>query len=179
VAGAYCEKNGSDTTGMVLNPDLLNTTAMTVFPKPTDSLKSFMTSLTSPCRNTGLDLKTKFGIDMGTRDYWGNALKNENAYDIGAYEWSTKTSSISSIVFAGLKLYPNPIGKDKLIIEVPQQNTLDIQCKILDMTGKLCLEQILYSGSNILPTQDLPKGIYTIIVNNAKSAESFKLIKIE
>ncbi len=178
-AGAYCEKNGSDTTGMVLNPDLLNTTATTVFPKPTDSLKSFMTSLTSPCRNTGLDLKTKFGIDMGTRDYWGNPLKNENAFDIGAYEWSNKLSALHSIKFSDIAIYPNPIGNEALVIDLPINQSSDVHFKLLDITGKICLDQTLHTGSNRIQTHTLPQGIYTIIVSDSFRSESFKLVKVE
>jgi hypothetical protein len=178
-AGAYCEKNGSDTTGMVLNPNLLNINSLTVFPKPTDSLKSFMTSLISPCRNKGLDLKTKFGIDMGTRDYWGNTLKNENAYDIGANEWSNKSSAIHAIEFSEISVYPNPIGKDNLVIDMPINLSTEIHMQLIDMTGKVCMEQTLHTGSNSIQTHALPQGIYTIVVSDSFRSESFKLVKVE
>lgn len=60
--------------GIVWNTDNLST--VTAY-----KLKS-----TSPLINRGLNLKTLFAVDMGTRDFWGDALPKGTAYDIGADE---------------------------------------------------------------------------------------------
>jgi hypothetical protein len=97
-AGIYCEKNGSRNLGLDLNPILVgkNKNPLTVYPKSTASLNVFHFSKRSPCRNAGLDLKSLFGIDMGHRDFWGTTLKQENGYDIGAYEFKRLTKGITS-----------------------------------------------------------------------------------
>jgi hypothetical protein len=40
----------------------------------------------SPCIDTGLDLQALFGVNPGTRDFYGNALPQGAAYDLGAHE---------------------------------------------------------------------------------------------
>jgi hypothetical protein len=44
----------------------------------------------SPLINKGLSLNSLFQLSIGTRDFYGNAIPQQNAFDIGAYEYSTK-----------------------------------------------------------------------------------------
>jgi len=115
-AGTFCEKNGSTNTGLDLNPILnsINRDPLTVFPKPSDSLDAFHFSQMSPCRNAGLDLKKQFGIDMGTRDYWGNTIKNENAFDVGAFEWENQTTGVNTTDLTNVGNKPKQNGKKNL-----------------------------------------------------------------
>jgi hypothetical protein len=179
--GAYCEKNGSNNTGLNLDPILINVTKspLTVFPKPTDSLNAFHFSQMSPCRNAGLDLQTLFGINMGYRDYWGNTIKNENAYDIGAFEWKSQNSSILSSEFSSISIYPNPIRNEDLTIDISKNYIPNTQLDLYDMTGKLCFSQKLIEGINTIKTQSLPIGLYIITVSDGLKLQSFKLVKSE
>jgi lysophospholipase L1-like esterase len=179
--GTFCEKNGSTNTGLDLNPILnsINKNPLTVFPKPTNSLDAFQFSQMSPCRNAGLDLKTLFGIDMGTRDFWGNTLKNENAYDIGAFEWEIQTSGIYSTDLSRTRIYPNPIGKEDLIIDLPENINSSTQLKLFDISGKLWVEQKLIEGLNQIKTSSLPPGLYFVLINDSNNLKSFKLVKSE
>ncbi len=180
-AGSYCEKNGNNNTGLNADPQLINInkSPLTVFPKPTDSLNAFHFSQMSSCRNAGLDLQTLFGINMGNRDYWGNTIKNENAYDIGAYEWKSQTSSILSSMLSSISLYPNPIGNEDLIIDISKSYIPNTQLDFFDITGKLCFSQKLIEGNNTIRTQSLPKGLYIVIVSDGLKSQSFKLVKCE
>lgn len=180
-AGNYCEKNGSTNTGLDLNPILINTNKnpLTVYPKPTDSLDAFQFAEMSPCRNAGQDLKALFGINMGNKDFWGNTIKNENAYDIGAFEWKSQTSSILSYEFSNTKIYPNPIGNEDLIIDISKNYIPNTQLDLLDFTGKLCISQKLIEGMNTIKTQSLPIGLYFIKMSDGLSLQIFKLIKSE
>jgi cytohesin len=49
-------------------------------------LTSYRLRVDSPLINSGLDLKTKFGIDSGSRDFFNNALPQGKGQDIGAHE---------------------------------------------------------------------------------------------
>jgi len=180
-AGSVCEKNGSSNTGIEGNPLLLNTNKnpFTVFPKPTDSLNAFNFSQLSPCRNAGLDLKTLFGIDMGARDYWGHPLKNESAYDIGAYEWKNPTNSIPSNNLSSCVIYPNPIRDEPLIIDLPVQYGTTTALELFDITGKTWITQLLNTGSNTVEIQTMPIGIYFIKITNGSTTQTYKLIKFE
>ena len=133
----------------------------------------------SPCRNAGLDLKTLFGIYMGTRDFWGNTLKNENAYDIGAFEWESQTSSILSSELSSISIFPNPIRSEDLIIDISKNYIPNTQLDLFDITGKLCFSQKLIEGINTIRTQNLPIGLYIITVSDRLKLQSFKLIKSE
>lgn len=180
-AGTYCEKNGNNNTGLNLDPQLINInkSLLTVFPKPNDSLDAFRFSQMSPCRNAGLDLKTLFGIDIGQRDFWGNPLKNENNYDIGAYEWVSQTSGINYTDLSRINIYPNPIGKENLNIDLLTNTHSPTHLKLFDISGKLWVEQKLNDGSNHIQTHSLPPGLYFVLIHDSHSIKSFKLIKSE
>jgi hypothetical protein len=180
-AGTYCEKNGNNNTGINLDPQLINInkSPLTVFPKPTDSLNAFHFSQMSPCRNAGLDLKTLFGIDMGTKDFWGNTLKNENTYDIGAYEWKSQTSGIYSTDLSRISIYPNPIGIEDLSIDLQKNSNSPTHLKLFDISGKLWVEQKLNEGSNHIQTNSLPPGLYFVLISDSNSLKSLKLVKSE
>jgi hypothetical protein len=180
-AGTYCEKNGSNNTGLFVDPILINTnkSPLTVYPKPTDSLNAFHFSQMSPCRNAGLDLQSLFNINMGNRDYWGNTIKNENAYDIGAYELQSLTSGIFSSELSSFAIYPNPFGNEDLIIDISKNYSPNTQLNLFDITGKLCFSQNLIDGINAIRVQFLPKGLYIITISDGLKLQSFKLIKSE
>jgi hypothetical protein len=180
-AGSYCEKNGINNTGLFVDPILINTnkSPLTVYSKPTDSLNAFHFSQMSPCRNAGLDLQSLFNINMGNRDYWGNTIKNENAYDIGAYEWKSQTLGILSSMLSSISLYPNPIGNEDLIIDISKNYSPNTQLDLFDVTGKLCFSQNLIEGINRINTQSLPIGLYIVIVSDGLKLQSFKVIKSE
>jgi hypothetical protein len=46
----------------------------------------------SPCINAGLDLRTQ-GLNVGTRDYFGNPLPAGSAFDIGAHEYAAAVAN--------------------------------------------------------------------------------------
>ena len=116
---------------------------------------------------------------MGIRDFWGNTLKNENTYDIGAFEWKSQTSGIHSTDLSKTRIYPNPIGKEDLIIDLPENINSSTQLKLFDMSGKLWVEQKLMEGSNHIKTRTLPSGLYFVLINDHNTLKSFKLVKSE
>jgi hypothetical protein len=133
----------------------------------------------SPCRNTGLDLQTLFGINAGKNDYWGNQLKNENSFDIGAFEWKNTTTDVISSELSTIKLFPNPIGSQDLIISFPSNFILDTKLDIYDIKGKLYISQILTNETNTIKINSIPLGLYFIKLSDGKNFQTFKLIKSE
>jgi len=180
-AGKYCEKNGSNNEGINADPQLvnLNKNPLTVFPKTTETLDAFHLSQESLCRNAGLNLKSIFGIEMGSRDFWGNTLNNENPCDIGAFELNEHFSSNYSNDLQRIEVFPNPIGKEDLTICLQDNNNSNIHYKIFDNAGKLFIEQKLIEGPNHISTSSFPLGLYYVIINDNKTLKIFKVIKSE
>ena len=79
--------NGND-AGMQVDPHL---TALRPSAQPRDAaqlsrLAAFRLQPNSPLIDAALDLKTRFGVDPGARDFWGNKRPRGKAADIGAHE---------------------------------------------------------------------------------------------
>jgi len=96
---------------------------------------------------------------------------NTNFTDIGT------TTGLTDDFQPGIKIYPNP-ARDKIMIETGTFNSVDIQVKIYDISGKLKLSQ-LYS-----PRQDpeidirqLVNGMYFVEISRKNKSEMLKLIK--
>ena len=51
-----------------------------------DTMTAYKTTGASLTKDLGLNIDSLFGINAGTRDYFGTALKQNDRYDIGAYE---------------------------------------------------------------------------------------------
>ena len=79
-----------------------------------------------------------------------------------------------------LSVYPNPVA-DQLQIEYQTAKAGNTQIEILDLQGKLLLQQALGStaGTNHdqITVTKLAKGIYLCRVNNGKSIETIKFLK--
>lgn len=57
-----------------------------------DTLNVYRLQSSSPLIEAGLNLTQLFGIDPGTRDYYGNTLPQRAAFDVGAHEVEAKLS---------------------------------------------------------------------------------------
>ena len=110
---------------------------------------------------------------MGTKDFWGNNLKNENTYDIGAFEWKSQTSGIYSTNLKRIVIYPNPIRKEDLTIDLLKNSNSPTHLKLFDISGKLWVEQKLIESSNHIKTSSLPSGLYFVLISDSNSLKSF------
>lgn len=61
-----------------------------------DTLDAYRLQSSSPLIEAGLNLTQLFGIDPGTRDYYGNRIPQRGAFDVGAHEFEAKLSWSSS-----------------------------------------------------------------------------------
>lgn len=79
------------TAGMMVDPVLKNPGQATL----TDPLKlspehlpEYLLQARSPAIDEGIDLHSKFGIESGSRDFYGNHIPSGAGFDIGAHEFT-------------------------------------------------------------------------------------------
>jgi len=79
-----------------------------------------------------------------------------------------------------IMLYPNPVN-DQLQISYETQKTGNIQIEIVDLQGKVLLQQSIncQNGTNqaIIPVSQLAKGIYLCRLQSNDKVENIKFIK--
>ncbi len=74
--------------GIEIGPQLVNVHDHPILgPHNLANLSGFKLKSTSQGRDAGLDLQTEFGIDPGTRDFWGNSIPQGSLFDIGGQEY--------------------------------------------------------------------------------------------
>lgn len=146
------EKISSVASGFQVDPQYSDTAKGKTFNDATQitSLTSYKIKSTSALYNTGLDLKTKFGITVGLRDYWGNSLAGKTTFHLGAWQGTTTNTSnaitnaefrpntliLSAIVPSTLKVYPNPVSAfTKIEFAVTKKGSATFS--LYDMSGTL------------------------------------------
>lgn len=75
-------------------------------------------------------------------------------------------------------LYPNP-NNGQFIVSFNESNDNQLSMKVLDMQGKAVFSEQFYMNSNQVKQMDLsslPKGFYTLVVQDESSVQSQKLI---
>jgi hypothetical protein len=85
------EKNGTIETGLEVDPRLTAPGAGGTIGNPFNlsSLSAYKLQSDSPLIDTGLNLTTApWNLSVGLRDYYGNALPQGSAYDVGAHEFT-------------------------------------------------------------------------------------------
>jgi hypothetical protein len=98
VAATGQEKIGDTVVGRYVDP-LLRKDEPGLLTDPTKlaSLTAYLLQAGSPAINAGLDLKERFGLDPGVRDFYGNKLPQNGKFDVGAHEFVVKpTARISA-----------------------------------------------------------------------------------
>jgi hypothetical protein len=83
------EREGVTPRGFNVDPLLVAPGAGgTLWPAALSSLTAYKLQATSPLRDQGVDLATRLSLAPvpGSQDFWGAAIPQESAYEIGAYE---------------------------------------------------------------------------------------------
>lgn len=82
------ERDGSEVTGLEFDGGLAEPGQGGTFNDTTQlsTLTAYRQLAASPLTDSGLDLKTRFGIDPGLRDFWGNPMPTGPFPDVGAHE---------------------------------------------------------------------------------------------
>lgn len=122
---------------------------------------------------------------------YNGAFSNSQCYtlrvSLSSANWRTDGSTDGEVeeleipvefVNAGFGMYPNP-ATEQLVLEVPMENDADVQVAILDVAGKVTLQQhrTLAKGDNqmTLDVSRLPNGIYFVQVRNGEQLHTRKL----
>ncbi len=81
--------------GLVVDPKLSDLGKAVTVGEPTKlhTLAAYRLQKGSPLIDAGLDLRSLFGIDPGSRDFYGNSIPQGKAYDIGAHEVTLESTS--------------------------------------------------------------------------------------
>ena len=74
--------------GMVIDPKVTNLGSNSTIGDPTKlhTLVAYRLQKDSPLIDTGIDLRSLFGINPGNRDFYGNPIPQGKGFDIGAHE---------------------------------------------------------------------------------------------
>ncbi|MBV6439691.1 MAG: T9SS C-terminal target domain-containing protein [Haliscomenobacteraceae bacterium CHB4] len=122
---------------------------------------------------------------------WNGAFSNTQCYtlrvSLSSSAWRTDGSTDGEVQEieipvlyenAAFGMFPNP-ANDQLTVEVPMENESDVQVAILDVAGKIALQQhrTLAKGDNriTLDVSRLPNGIYFVQLRNGEQTHTRKL----
>lgn len=99
------EKISGSNVGLISNP-LFNSPwgGPTTHGYNPANLNEYQLQLTSPMLGAGLNLQTQFSINVGTQDYYGAAVPNAGAYNVGAGGYNPA----ACYTVAGVNLLTNP-----------------------------------------------------------------------
>lgn len=145
---------------------------------PFDKGTKYRLSENSLLRNKGLDLNSLFGINMGLKDFAGNPIPKDGAYDIGVFESGDVITSIGSNIVQNFTIYPNPVT-DKFSIKLNNDGEAIIGIEIYDIQGaliKIFQTNQLNSGKEI-STEGLSAGIYGIRILTNRNIYSTLIYK--
>ena len=85
------ERQNGQSTGFSVDPQFQipqGTTAKSLLPNPLAGLKAFKLQAGSPLIDQGLDLKSRFNLDSGPRDFFAAPVIQGSALEIGAHEFA-------------------------------------------------------------------------------------------
>jgi len=167
------EMYNGEIVGMYVDPEFLTPGKS----KGTDplilaSVTDYQVKDDSKVIDAGLDLKKLFDIDPGQHDYFGNPVKQGNAFDMGVFEKPNSTGIKEHPINKtdGINIYPNPFLHGNLNIEWPGPESIsDVKIKILSMDGRLLYTINKTDGQitrnnhlTISISNSLPRGIYLV-----------------
>jgi hypothetical protein len=182
------EKSGSLTTGIVADPMLMGAgSGITVYPNATSQLASYKFAGASPAIDAGLNLATLFSINVGTRDYFGNAAPFGAASDIGACEHHAGVSTGISLggltdgIESVIDVFPNPVKiGDQLNVRVSGAKG-PYSIEVISLTGAVVWKQTKIEAPVYrIPTLNVASAIYLISVTEDEGKkQTVKKIMLE
>lgn len=128
-----------------------------------------------------MNLTALFGINVGTRDFWGNSIVNKSTFNVGALQLTASGRAISEqaqnnlITKAVLHAFPNPISSSSTLRFVSPRSE---QATILlfDSEGKL-IKSLFWGEVNAgeyknleLDASGLSNGLYIIRMFSAEKS---------
>ena len=96
---------------------------------------------------------------------------------MGYLNFSDIATALASVqVKPLLSIYPNPV-REVLNINLPLGWEAYAQLEIIDMGGKVVLQELLNSLASSISVSELPKGLYLLRVQNGTQSSNTKFIK--
>jgi hypothetical protein len=149
------EKLNGVACGFQIDPKFLDSVRGVTFSDATQlaNLSTYKLQSTSGLINKGKNLTKLFGLNVGTRDFWGNDITNDTLFNVGAYQGITtalrrnidldddsKESELKQITF---QAFPNPFTLNaKIDFALPKAATVNIL--LYNFEGKIV--RSLFSG---------------------------------
>jgi hypothetical protein len=112
-----------------------------------------------------------YTVDANQLTYMNNWLQNRFHYLDMEIQSDCGTWEVEETIEAPfVQVFPNP-AKD--CINIRMAETKEVSVKLYDMTGRMVYANDYYSQAVVIPTQELSKGIYTLllIVDGKQQAE--------
>ena len=111
----------------------------------------------------------------------GNIDLNQINFDLIGDQVQLKQSSANilskeSMVFKGLKIYPNP-SKDLVTIDLPSELENGINITVLDSQGKQIQTQVINAANNTLNVSNWQAGVYLIEITHDDSRIVKRFVK--
>ncbi len=159
--------------GMFADPKLINPGKSNLTdPEKLTEITDYKTEEGSPVIDAGIDLKTLFNIDPGTRDFFGNKIKFGDAFDMGVYEYDVIPKILNKISFnSGWNIFSLPGNPDSTDLQFIVQPLIDqgTLIKIQDENGNSLENWGIFGGwQNNIGDVSLIEG-YKIKVNENDS----------
>ena len=174
-------------TGLCVDPSLRAATAVTG--PMTSALAGYIPHQPSALVGAGLSLSTEFGIDPGTRDFFGTPLPAPGtALSIGAAEAqpavvSATTRTTPATAAAWCQVYPTVV-RDEIRVVSEHSLPSSVSIRLFDMLGRECRtwsrpgSQLQASGL-ALPVTGLPTGRYVLHIQSGSQSQRQSLVVAE
>ena len=174
-------------TGICADPALIAPTAPSLVPM-TNALAGYVPHRPSVLVGGGLNLKAEFGVDTGTRDFFGNPTPAPGTVgNIGAAEAQPEVVSATIYHAPGtldwFQVYPTVIRDE---IRVVSEHTLSalVGLRLFDMLGRECRTWSrpgtqLQGGGLALSVTGLPVGRYILHIQSESHAQHQSLVVAE
>jgi hypothetical protein len=162
------ELTGSIGTGVSANPNLLNAgNGGTVFPNPVTQLNAYKIGAGSAAIDAGQNLVSSFNINIGSHDFFNNALAGTIA-DIGAHEAAESlTTGIENTNSkeGAISFYPNPVASGSEITVKGAE--LPFSAEIISVTGaRVWKESKIETKEYAIPTAGMAAGPYFLLIED-------------
>ncbi|GAB3859900.1 hypothetical protein GCM10028822_37210 [Hymenobacter terrigena] len=175
-------------TGICADPAFAAPTATASLPM-TDALACYIPRHPSALLGTGLSLSAEFGIDPGTRDFFGNpAPAPGTAGNIGAAEAqpavvSATAHSAPADASAWFQVYPTVV-RDEIRVVSGHRLLSAVSFRLFDMLGRECRTWSgpgpqLQAGGLVLPAAGLPQGRYVLHIQSENHSQRQSLVVAE
>jgi hypothetical protein len=86
----------------------------------------------------------------------------------------TTLNTTSFEIANNIKMYPNPTNN---FVMVAVNNLTNAKLQVLDITGKILMNQVLNTSSNTIDVQQLPTGMYLFKVSSNEGTTTSKIVK--